>query len=146
MKNTVTVVDDLFSVDRDILKISAFVHNGRAAKLVPAFTERWGDRISVALSGAEWIDFTIANKGTAIRVLQERSALRAMKSWRLATTSTTAKCLRRSAIHMSWKTPRLMSARFARITAAASRTCWRRFSGLFKKSLGKNFSRLRRKQ
>ena len=72
MKNTVTVVDDLFSVDRDILKISAFVHYGRAAKLVPAFTERWGDRISVALSGAEWIDFTIANKGTAIRVLQER--------------------------------------------------------------------------
>ena len=26
----------------------------------------------MALSGAEWIDFTIANKGTAIRVLQER--------------------------------------------------------------------------
>lgn len=72
MKNTVTVVDDLFSVDRDILKISAFVHNGRAAQLVPYFTKRWGNRVSVALSGAEWIDFTTASKGTAIRVIQER--------------------------------------------------------------------------
>lgn len=75
MKNTVTIVDDLFSVEEEILKVSAFVRDGGAGRLAPAFLERWGKRVTAAVSGAEWIDFTAADKGMAIRAVAERLGL-----------------------------------------------------------------------
>lgn len=72
MKNTVTIVDDLFSVDEEFLKVSAYVHGDGAARAAHAFIEKWGDTVATAVSGAAWIDFTAANKGMAIGTVAER--------------------------------------------------------------------------
>ena len=72
MKNTVTIVDDLFSVDEEFLKVSAYVHGDGAARVAPAFIEKWGNVVTAAVSGAAWIDFTVADKGMAIEAVARR--------------------------------------------------------------------------
>ena len=72
LRNTTTVVDDLFSVEEEFLKIAAYVHGNGAARRAPYFIEKWGKRLNVAVSGGEWVDFTCADKGAAIGEIQRR--------------------------------------------------------------------------
>ena len=62
-----TSVDDFAQVDEPFLKISAFDSEG-IEHAAAHFQERWGGVVSAAVSGEEWMDFTVANKGGAIRL------------------------------------------------------------------------------
>lgn len=70
LHNRVTVVEDFETVDDLWLKISAYVPTMNAADAAPAYVERFSQRLYVALAGQEWVDFTSASKGTALRFLQ----------------------------------------------------------------------------
>ncbi|RGX55556.1 HAD family phosphatase [Anaerotruncus sp. AF02-27] len=70
-RNAVTIVDDFAQVDEPFLKISAFDPEG-IEHAAAHFQERWGGVVSAAVSGEEWMDFTVANKGGAIRLLQQK--------------------------------------------------------------------------
>lgn len=72
LRNTVTVVDDLFSIDEDYIKISAYIHNKGAARMAPYFIDKWGGGLHAAIAGAQWVDFTVADKGSALRAAQEK--------------------------------------------------------------------------
>lgn len=72
LRNTVTVVDDLFSVNEDYIKISAYIHEKGAARMAPYFIEKWGNSVHTAIAGEQWVDFTVADKGSALRAVQEK--------------------------------------------------------------------------
>lgn len=76
LKNTVAIVDDIFAVQDDILKLSAYVEDNGAAEMGPYFIERWGHRVNTAVAGGEWVDFSLADKGMAIRMIQQKLGLK----------------------------------------------------------------------
>lgn len=63
--NRVSVCSDPAEIKEDILKVSAYCPDGTAAyrkKLAP----KWSERLNVATAGPDWLDFTVANKGTGL--------------------------------------------------------------------------------
>jgi len=64
--NRVTVLDAPEDTPEEIVKVSLYT-----APPVEPFREefrlRWGNRFRVAVSGANWLDFTIADKGSGLR-------------------------------------------------------------------------------
>lgn len=74
-RNTATIVDDVCAVEDDFIKISAFVKNNGAAEIAPQFIEKWGRRFNTAVAGAAWVDFTLADKGLALRAAQTHFGL-----------------------------------------------------------------------
>lgn len=70
--NHVQVVRSLEEIDEDIIKISAYCPAG-AAVPEKALGEKWSSKFNMAVAGAEWLDFTLANKG--IGLLQLCNAL-----------------------------------------------------------------------
>ncbi len=75
MRNNVAIVEDLFSLPDEYLKISAYVPEKCAAKEAVAFQEKWGNYLNVAVAGDAWVDFTVADKGTALKDLQVKLGL-----------------------------------------------------------------------
>ena len=63
--NYVTVVDRPEDVPEDIIKISAHCVDG-PADAAGALGPKWGDVFTMSEAGPEWLDFTLANKGTGI--------------------------------------------------------------------------------
>ena len=43
--------------------------------IAPAFLKKWGNRLTATISGRDWFDFTVANKGMGIRMLMEHMGL-----------------------------------------------------------------------
>ncbi len=74
LRNTVTIISSLDEIYEPILKISGQIDEG-VERLAPAFLKKWGDRVTASISGAEWFDFTLANKGKGIRMLMQRMQL-----------------------------------------------------------------------
>lgn len=66
--NHVQVVRDPEEIKEDIIKISAYCPEG-AAVPEKALGEAWSGKFNMAVAGAEWLDFTLANKGIGLRQL-----------------------------------------------------------------------------
>lgn len=66
--NHVQVVRDPEEIEEDIIKISAYCPEG-AAVPEKALGEAWSGKFNMAVAGAEWLDFTLANKGIGLRQL-----------------------------------------------------------------------------
>lgn len=66
--NQITLVGSPEEVPEPIVKISAYCRDG-AAGIDRPLGDRWRDYFNVAVAGEPWLDFTIADKGSAIRQL-----------------------------------------------------------------------------
>ena len=67
-RNNIKVVRDVTEIPEDILKVSVWHSDGSDgvhAQLAPL----WDGKVQVAISGAKWMDFTVATKGTGLRDL-----------------------------------------------------------------------------
>jgi len=69
--NHVTVVSDIGKVREDILKVSAYCRSG-ALVSEPVLVPRWKGKLSAAVAGEKWIDFTLADKGTAVMQISDK--------------------------------------------------------------------------
>jgi hypothetical protein len=67
------IVDDLLTVEDDILKVAVFAFESSERVTYPAF-ERFGNSHQVVVSGQHWLDVMVkdANKGSGIRHIQEK--------------------------------------------------------------------------
>ncbi len=74
LKNITGVVDDLFSVPGEFVKVSAYA-KGRAAEIAPPLQERWGKKYHVAIAGDRWVDISLADKGMALQKLRTHLGL-----------------------------------------------------------------------
>ena len=73
VKNNVTIVDNIYEVEEDLLKIS--VYNPTDIELCREhFMNKWSDKVQAVISGKQWLDFTAfgVNKGNAIKAIQEK--------------------------------------------------------------------------
>lgn len=68
LRNTVTVIEDPFPFADGCIKLSGFHPEGVAA-LAPPLQEKWGQTLHVDIAGRDWLDFTLANKGTGVMTL-----------------------------------------------------------------------------
>lgn len=68
LRNTVTVVDSLELITEPMLKISGQIDRG-LAEIAPRFLAKWSGRVTATVSGADWFDFTFANKGLGMQSL-----------------------------------------------------------------------------
>lgn len=66
--NRVEVVEEIASVNVEILKVSAYCPQGTGPAMA-ALGPRWGEEMSMAVAGADWLDFTLADKGVGLRGL-----------------------------------------------------------------------------
>ncbi|MCI5650150.1 MAG: HAD family hydrolase [Fusicatenibacter sp.] len=73
VKNNVTLVDDIFAVSEDYMKISVYEEEG-IEKSSAYWKERFGSRATVVTSGFCWLDMMPpgVNKGSAMKKIQER--------------------------------------------------------------------------
>lgn len=67
--NNVTFVDRAEDISEEIVKISAWCPRGTLEGVEAFLAPRWTGRINFAVAGAEWLDFTGADKGVGIRAL-----------------------------------------------------------------------------
>lgn len=68
-KMNVCAVETPEEICGPILKVSICMLDGLDPQVRDRMARRWGDRCRVAVSGAEWLDFTIADKGVGIRAV-----------------------------------------------------------------------------
>ncbi|MDD7740171.1 MAG: HAD family hydrolase [Fusicatenibacter sp.] len=72
VKNNVTLVDNIFDVQEEYMKISVYEDEG-IEKSSAYWKERFGSRVAVVTSGACWLDMMPlgVDKGSALRKIQE---------------------------------------------------------------------------
>ncbi len=63
--NNIVIVSRPEEVPEDIVKIAAFCPAG-TAEMEAALAPRWGRVFQAAVAGDEWLDFTLADKGTGL--------------------------------------------------------------------------------
>lgn len=63
--NNTVCVSRFEDIKEDILKVSIFTDTP-AEQYAPAFFPMWESRLNAAVAGKYWLDFTLANKGTAL--------------------------------------------------------------------------------
>lgn len=63
--NNIVLLSRPEDVPEDIVKIAAYCP-GRLEETRSLLAPRWEDRFQVAVAGAEWVDFTLADKGTGL--------------------------------------------------------------------------------
>lgn len=66
--NRVAVIDDPAEIQEEIIKVSVFAQRGTAA-VIDDLQERWGTIFQVAVAGKQWIDCTLADKGTGLQLI-----------------------------------------------------------------------------
>ena len=74
LRNTVTIVSSVEEITEPILKVSGQIDTGVAC-LAPDLLRRWGNRVTATVSGRDWFDFTIANKGMGLEKLMRHMGL-----------------------------------------------------------------------
>ncbi|MBR6571971.1 MAG: HAD-IIB family hydrolase [Clostridia bacterium] len=74
LRNTVTMISSVKDITEPILKISGQIDTG-VASLAPALLEKWGNRLTATVSGRDWFDFTIANKGMGMEKLVQHMGI-----------------------------------------------------------------------
>ena len=75
LRNTVTILSDLSEIHEPIIKISGQIDSG-VADIAPGLLAKWGNRLTATVSGRDWFDFTIANKGMGMHMLMQHMGLR----------------------------------------------------------------------
>lgn len=70
-KMTICTAETPEEICEPILKISMCMIDGLDYGVVEEMTRRWQGRCKIAVSGKEWLDFTIGDKGQAIRAVRE---------------------------------------------------------------------------
>lgn len=75
LRNTVTIVSDIKDITEPILKVSGQIDTG-VASLAPALIEKWGSMVTATVSGRDWFDFTVANKGMGMEKLMQHMGLK----------------------------------------------------------------------
>ncbi len=68
LRNTVTMVSSVSYITEPILKVSGQIDTG-VAELAPELLQKWGKRLTATVSGRDWFDFTVANKGMGMEKL-----------------------------------------------------------------------------
>lgn len=66
--NNITVLSCPEDVPEDFIKVSAYCPDG-TARAQALLSPRWGRVFHAAVAGAEWLDFTLADKGTGLTQL-----------------------------------------------------------------------------
>lgn len=66
--NRVAVCQRPEDISEEILKVSAYCPQG-TLPIEQALRPRWADRLTVAVAGPDWLDFTVANKGIGLAAL-----------------------------------------------------------------------------
>lgn len=68
------IVEDLYEVDADILKIAIYIPKDVKGAYNNYFGPRWGEKTKVSVSGEVWMDIynKATNKGIALRMIQEK--------------------------------------------------------------------------
>ena len=75
LRNTVTIISSVDEIAEPILKISGQIDSG-VALLASDLVSKWDGRLTATVSGHDWFDFTLANKGIGIQKLMEFMGLR----------------------------------------------------------------------
>jgi len=70
LRNTCTILSDWNQITEPMLKISGQIDEG-LLEIAPVFLKKWGGRLTATVSGADWFDFTAANKGMGMRGLMK---------------------------------------------------------------------------
>lgn len=70
LKNTSTIISSWEQIQEPILKVSGHAETG-VADLAPFLLQKWGGRLTATISGKDWFDLTVANKGTGMSILME---------------------------------------------------------------------------
>lgn len=72
VKNNVTVMEDIFQVQEDIMKVSVYDEKG-VESIAPYWKKEFGNRATVVTSGFAWLDMMpmSADKGNGMRVLKK---------------------------------------------------------------------------
>lgn len=71
LRNTVTVMESPEDITEPLLKISGQIDRG-LEEIAPRFLAKWGGRVTATVSGADWFDFSLANKGMGMQNLLRR--------------------------------------------------------------------------
>ena len=71
LRNTVTIVDRPDDIAEPMLKISGQIDEG-LEDIAPALLKKWGSRLTATVSGRDWFDFTMSNKGMGMEMLMKR--------------------------------------------------------------------------
>ena len=58
-------VDQVDELPEEPLKIGVYCENG-AARFIDAFQRDWGSKVKVVMSGLQWIDFNLSDKGSGM--------------------------------------------------------------------------------
>lgn len=69
---TVTVAQDIFAIEDDILKISAWVDDKKPHEAAAIMNQKWKDTAPLLVAGDEWADFGLTGKEDALAHLMER--------------------------------------------------------------------------
>lgn len=64
----IQVVQNLAEIPEDIMKVSVYCPDGTGAPQA-ILGPRWAGRFHMAAAGPDWVDFTVADKGTGVRNL-----------------------------------------------------------------------------
>ena len=114
--NHVTLVPSLDAIEEDILKVSAFCRNG-AAENEEALGNAWKGRLNVAVSGRQWLDFTVAGKEDGLRSFEKRFPF-SLRIWSAsAITSTIWACCATLAVPMPCAQPQKRCAKHLTLCA-----------------------------
>lgn len=70
LRNTVTIVENWEEIREPILKISGQIDSG-VKSLAPQLLTNWSSRLTATVSGREWFDLTLANKGMGMQMLMK---------------------------------------------------------------------------
>ena len=65
LRNTTTIISEWDQITEPMLKISGQIDEG-LAEIAPRFLEKWSGKLTATVAGADWFDFTAANKGMAL--------------------------------------------------------------------------------
>lgn len=74
LRNTVTMIHSLEEIDEPIIKVSGQLDAG-VQDVAPVLLEKWAHRLTATVSGRDWFDFTLADKGTGIQCLMKHLGL-----------------------------------------------------------------------
>lgn len=75
LRNTTTILQSLDEITEPMLKISGQLDAG-VEEIAPRFLKKWGNVLTATVSGRDWFDFTVANKGMGLRTLMERLGIK----------------------------------------------------------------------
>ncbi|MCQ2457768.1 MAG: Cof-type HAD-IIB family hydrolase [Clostridia bacterium] len=69
LRNTVTVLHDTDELPEQPIKISGMIRADRMADVSGRLQAKWSGILSCVVAGPEWLDFTVADKGTGLKKL-----------------------------------------------------------------------------